>query len=256
MRNNRIRIVWEVVAAICLFAVLGESGFAQSRKADSGNHSQVQCAECHRLLANIDDHFSLDRIRDNKCQSCHLSKPASNPDWNLGFHNNQRTECVNCHSFHQTEIITAIDQKFEFSFNNKNLLLLCATCHSSSGRLDKLSDGHRLAADAVYHRDYRKEINLSASAACLSCHGEQNLNRTLDLMGFTPPVFNKEASHPFGIYFNPKSNNLSETDGEITLFDGKIECQTCHDLTSSTPDYLKYSGSYKDLCQVCHMPNR
>ncbi len=224
--------------------------------AEAVSHGEIVCDECHDLVASIDGGFKRTVVQGEKCADCHIHKSSSGIDDRLGFHGRENRDCVKCHSFHTTSVIKAGEVRFEYDFDDVNLSALCCACHDTSASPGALSYGHRLAAAAVYHRDHGDRINNSPSLACLSCHSQANLVGSIDLEGMSPPVFDERASHPYGIYVDPQRVQLSGFDRSLVLFDGKIECQTCHDLKSIMPDYLRFSGSYEDLCIPCHADHR
>jgi predicted CXXCH cytochrome family protein len=41
-------------------------------------------------------------------------------------------------------------------------------------------------------------------------------------------------------------------DPRIPLFDGNMECQSCHSLTATAKDLLRAWGSPKEMCLGCH----
>jgi predicted CXXCH cytochrome family protein len=72
-----------------------------------------------------------------------------------------------------------------------------------------------------------------------------------------PPRFSLQASHPIRIQVRPgdgKDNQRIRTtiDGRIRLFEGFIECQTCHALLSPMEDFLVAFETKYELCRGCH----
>ena len=252
MIKRKKQLIPAIFALLGSFALLLGTTTIRAELGAVGSHAEIQCIECHDLFASLDDNIAPRQNRDGKCVICHIHDKYEKVEGDLGFHLNENRKCADCHSFHKTESIAAGGRKFEFNFDDSNLRLVCSTCHGVPGGLDKLSDGHRMAANAAYHRDYKEQYNSSPSQSCLSCHGQQNSLENREFGGLIPPVFNEEASHPYGVIASPRMTQSIGSNRQITLFNGKIECLTCHDLTSTTPDYLKFSGSYDKLCLDCH----
>ncbi len=89
------------------------------------------------------------------------------------------------------------------------------------------------------------------------CHSNRGSNHFEGTEKDNMPRFSEMASHPYGIAFKQDSVNRELPEGELESFtplliDGRIECQTCHLLTSQTDNYLAGSGEYGELCTACH----
>ncbi len=106
------------------------------------------------------------------------------------------------------------------------------------------------------HADICLEIN--SSKACLSCHdgtigrdqaisfGEEAKNAASIDLGRSHPV-----SVDYNASFSRKRRNLrhpSTLSSDIRLFNGKVECGTCHDIHAS----FHLRTSKRVLCTSCH----
>jgi predicted CXXCH cytochrome family protein len=131
----------------------------------------------------------------------------------------------------------------------------CQSCHDRRGSLGALSPAHRVAA-GLYHEEASALSRLSPSQACLRCH-DNTSGSTWQTATDRQLSFNTHASHPFGVLAIPRKDNSSnwiaqEIDPRLPIFDGKIECQTCHLLTAGAEDLLVPFPRKAELCLGCH----
>jgi hypothetical protein len=123
-----------------------------------------------------------------------------------------------------------------------------------------LSEGHRAAA-GLFHSDYKMLAGLSPSEACMICHSDQarsEIPATLPLSSI--PTFERHGTHPTGgeiVLGRQLANSRIRTslDPDIQLFGGRIECQTCHSLSSGTQFHLIAGTDSTSLCHKCHEMN-
>jgi predicted CXXCH cytochrome family protein len=212
------------------------------------------------MLASIDDNdiTGLDLVV--KCLSCHGAEFEREAGMGLGFHDETDKSCLICHSFHETDFIKARGIGFRLDFRENEQLASCIACHGQGMSLSDLSPSHRYAA-AIYHNDYQLQRLMSPSDLCLICHSTEARTTAFDLDNINPPRFHEIASHPYGVEVRSNGHNSrmrirSDIDPRVILFNGRIECQTCHSLTSRNDDYLVRVGSYEQLCLSCHEHNR
>ena len=256
MRNHRARTATElaVVAAVlslmAFFIRPGEGG-EDLRKI----HSGVDCTKCHAPVADIG---GSDEIPDPgaQCSSCH-TRESLNSNTRLPFHLSTTRQCVECHSFHKPDIVTVRGASFHLRFQRQGSQALCGGCHAGSGDLNHLSAGHRKAAE-LYHSDNQILTGLTASQACLVCHSSSASMSSvgLSLDGMEIPRFD-DHGHPIEVAVVPGSgqdgNRMRTTlDPRIPLFNQRVECETCHSLTSTSRHLLTGSMNTTELCQGCH----
>jgi len=219
-------------------------------------HEKADCSGCHTFVASTGSENFEPVNRSERCAGCHADVSGSS---SLGFHGDGR-ECLECHSYHETGNILASDRQFHFDFNSDRLKQQCQACHAERSRPINLSAGHR-AAVSVYHSDSYQLSGLSSSQACLLCHSRTSKLAATDGSSVSPPRFSEHASHPVGLTVVPGSGRgqnkiRASVDSRIPLFSGRIECQSCHDLTSRTSFQLRELGSYSQLCRGCHEHGR
>ena len=226
-------------------------------------HKNKQCNECHSLIASIDNTpFSFNHI-DAECRSCHSSIMKKNKEIELGFHNDLNRPCRNCHSYHDPGNVLAGDRTFYFNATNANIFYICGSCHNEKNNLSNLSDGHVEAAN-LFHSDSKYLRYISPSEACLFCHGNTGsygstaANIVSEIKPASAPQIHQQASHPYGVQFDTDSpefqTNFKNQDVEdiLNLPNGKIECQTCHNITGYSEKLLAFGENQEMLCQSCH----
>ena len=259
MANNERKKQLAVIT-IYLLAVLTLLKFSGGNTGDrfSGGHKDVNCSRCHTFVAQTSSAFNGDFITNRNCLECHEPDKNMNNLTALNFHRNPQRNCLDCHSFHKHEAIRAGEKTFLFNYENQNLRTLCLSCHSYESNLALISEGHRRAAE-VYHNDFIYLSKLSPSESCLICHSNSasanHLNKSNPNLKI--PGINNHSSHPMGIQvIKGKGNNRNrirpQLDPRIVLLNDKIECQTCHSLTSQNDNFtIQFENQY-DFCLGCH----
>lgn len=249
----------EVAVLTLLFTVaslyihIGQAGESQH-----GNHRTTDCAFCHTLVVDITSEAAPALDLNRYCLGCHDARKI---DMNspLTFHT-ATSQCTNCHSFHAPDIIVAGDRTFKYRFDrNSRQRTLCVSCHGKGENPNLISEGHRRAAN-LYHADYEILAGLTPSQACMLCHSE---NSNLDpqvTSGLQVPQFPNHSSHPVSIKVVPGKGEPGNKikfviDQRLRLFDGSLECQTCHSLSAMTPDRLANFPNTTEMCNGCHLLN-
>jgi len=249
-------------AISCLFVsiLLISAALAGGESGTTVTHDQTACPTCHSLRADISPSSEPRVDFDRQCRKCHsgtLSNPI--PD-SLGFHFDQERACLDCHSFHDPTMISVAGQSFRLEFHNVLLRFQCGTCHNQKGDLAKLGNGHRQAA-TLYHSDLPLLTSMSPSDRCLICHSKRSVPLPIPESEVAPPRFAEHASHPFGVPVKPGEGSSGgrlrlEIDPQITLYDGRIECQSCHCLTTGNAQLLIMSEQAPTpVCLGCHSDN-
>jgi len=212
-------------------------------------HDAIRCDACHaaagaELRADVPANRSRGR---GACVSCH----GGDEGRSASFHRGGR--CTDCHLFHATDEIRAGDRRFPRPESPTLVREHCDSCHHPDGDLQRISDGHREAA-AVYHVPPAELAGLGPSGACLRCHSRDGAEGTPSLPA---PRFAEHASHPYGVVVRPGAGDSTnhiryEIDPRIPLFDGRMECSSCHRLAHGTEDDLvPFSDPYA-MCLGCH----
>lgn len=227
-------------ALICLLAA--------AAGADPAGHGGLDCAACHQGSEVVRDTAA------RACLECHDPQPAA-----VSFHAAARGRCTDCHSFHAPERLVAGGDAFAHDLGNRDVTRHCAACHDGAGGTDGLSEGHR-AATALYHGEPELLAQLTPSEACLLCHSRDDADPLLLALVDSPPRFHAHASHPYGAPVAAAWNDggfriRDEVDPRLPLYDGRMECATCHDLTDDLPDRLVRFDTPMQMCLGCHERN-
>lgn len=224
-----------------------------SQQVSADPHKANDCGLCHKLVSSLDaSGFS---ITNQDCLDCH--DPDNTNSSNMGrlsFHKDKSRNCLDCHSYHDKTQIRAKQTSFEFNFESPALRAQCGSCHDESVDLNKISEAHR-EATAVYHNDAKYLAYLSPSESCMICHSKNSSYSNKALNVRNTPKFDRHATHPIGQQvagFNIKS----QINSKIKLFNKKIECQTCHNLSSDKKKHISYFEEEYDICMGCHNLNQ
>jgi hypothetical protein len=256
-RISLIEGVGDIIALAMLIAMVILFRPGQTEDKPTEQHSNIPCSKCHEIMAQLNyEGFSTANIND-QCRSCHRIVADNTDGIQLEFHRDPKRNCLNCHSFHHSVQLKAGQREFRFEYTNRNLRTLCGTCHGADKSITNLSAGHKEAAK-LYHSDHQYLSFLSPSEACLLCHGTEAMvdRNTADISN--PPRFNQHKGHPLGVPVTAGSGNggygvRQEIDSRLVLYNNRIECQTCHSITSETSDLIAGYTEGSELCTGCHV---
>ncbi len=255
-RRRSVLALVTVLAAIGLLYFGAGLPLTEASLESENAHGQIDCSRCHKMQASIpraDGSGELNSAlpSSNDCMQCHtVEQMGSN-----SFHNSGYGDCLSCHSFHHSEELTIAGRPASLS-TAKASVELCADCHGES-TTPEVSPGHRLAAQLI-HGEQEGRFAEQPSEFCLLCH-----DRDASLPIAAPelsefPRFHVQASHTYGTILVPGSGRPGsqlkiqrEFPPEMPLFEGKIECQTCHSLVSGEK-YLLTKRIEQGLCNDCH----
>lgn len=216
-------------------------------------HEGVECGNCHSFGSKAIG-GGMTRPSSQNCLSCH--SPAANTD--SPFHDTRVAgECADCHSFHKPELVIAAADTMSMDFAVL-ATALCLDCHKSSGLQPEVSAGHRQAAELI-HSQRTMAMAKAPSEFCLTCHSNERSGGSEAARN--APRFHVSASHVFGQTMTagvsrPGSAFRIQNDipTHLSIFDGKIECQTCHSMNSDN-NYLLSQTIEDGLCGSCHLRN-
>jgi hypothetical protein len=243
--RKRLLLLLPILAAALAAGAATDGGAATPRP----GHATVACASCHRAGAAVAPSAQSSQAR--RCSTCHSDVTAAgNHGATDGDH------CLNCHRFHEPQLVTTAFGTIDLKSAGDRSQAHCRSCHAAPGRLDALSAAHRTAA-VLYHQEAKTLAAISPSEACLRCHDQASHSNWKTAAAGRQLTFNTHASHPYGIKVTPGKGNATnwiatEIDARVPLFDGKMECQSCHLLTVDQQDLLIPFASKYDLCRGCH----
>jgi len=229
---------------------------SRARQKTTSPHEQVDCTTCHVAVASVDGEVTPFIDPGTKCRNCHIrlddfASPA------LTFHNDYNRPCLDCHSYHSPDEVTVGDRNFHAKARQTSQRALCSSCHGEGENIKALSDGHRAAA-GLFHSDYKLLAGISPSEACLLCHSEQLPSEEITaLASGATPTFSRHGTHPTGrqvVFGRQLANSRIRRafDPDVRLFGGRIECQSCHSLSSASQYRLLAGTDENSLCLKCH----
>jgi predicted CXXCH cytochrome family protein len=129
-----------------------------------------------------------------------------------------------------------------------------ATTHPIYSGIDHLHTSHQLVSSSV------DGVLDACSLACLSCHDGINASETrVKTVGeWELPFDSGQFSHPLGVDYDKAFSRNSDLQpsaflpSDIILPEGKVGCESCHNLYSKMPYFLVFSNMDSTLCTGCH----
>ena len=245
----------------CL-AVLLSVVLAASVPGKGGHEFAERCMICHITSETEEPGPALLKaaaVVAKKCEVCHeLAANSSHPvgvvveghvPEEFPLDESGRLTCLSCHYAHPRPE-GALAAKFLLRGVSEPEML-CPQCHMLSESLAD-HDPHAMAIREAHTRLKDEDGNPSElhvrSADCISCHEDL---RPASASG-------RSTDHPIGVTYpsgRGPGNDFrpqSTLDPAVRLFDGKVECETCHNLFSSIDPYLVMSNQRSKLCLSCH----
>lgn len=181
----------------------------------------------------------------------------------------------------------ALNYNFVYA-NNNHVCVYCHTPHdpgTSNGGKPQWDRTFSAATFTLYNSPAPEQAasqltsTASYSLICLSCHDGTiamdslanmlNQPRTKDsnLRGYTASpamqstILGAEMSkdHPVGVAYDNTTNPALNPENTIAvaglkLFDGKVECPTCHDPhNNSNSAFTRVANAQSGLCMTCHL---
>jgi predicted CXXCH cytochrome family protein len=186
------------------------------------------------------------------CTACHAAEPGLGHPVNVAPSMvvpaglplaTGRVTCLTCHD------PAALDRGGAALRSPPAAAGLCAACH------DPLGTGR----DQMHATSGRAHDG-SDSAACLACHDGSVAADVGYRLGppAGPPSWDRLATrHPIGVPQRPRYpgdtlRSPASLDRRIRLFDGKVECGSCHSVYAGTPGLLVMPNDGSRLCLACH----
>lgn len=201
-----------------------------------------------------------------------LTRPAAstNPDM-VGLIRNYGEVCVYCHTPHEGPNWLGSPRAPLFNrprpaasyrmpeFDTQQMVQdpspaersrLCLSCHDGTVGLDMVTNRPNSYTGPGPANHFIDE--------CEGCHSGGNPDGGLDWEGvWLDPDMRRQ--HPFSVLYDPARRPgqfqlpVGGTVGGLPLYDGKVECVTCHEPHSQQFRYfLRRSNAGNSLCLVCH----
>jgi len=214
-------------------------------------HRKAACTQCHTggALATATQAARTAA----RCLGCHDTRDLVRGAGSV-VHGRPGQDCTRCHSFHTPSRVATPDGQMAQDTPSMESGH-CQGCHGREGRLERITPAHRIAA-GLYHTAGGSLAGETPSASCLYCHDSGSSSPWRNATD-AERAFNPHASHPVGVAVVPGRGNAVDhiswdPDPRLPLFNGRMECQSCHLLTAGTPyDLIAYENAY-DLCLGCH----
>jgi len=224
----------------------------------------------------------------NQCDGCHLTDPAEGV---MVFNADIDILCRNCHDLpkinsHPSDIASEMAVPPGFWLDDSGRLN-CATCHDPHPGLGEdapfmlrgtardiefcrlchpvsaSDEGMPLAAVFVAHgRSYTLPVSGSEldkiSADCLSCH-EGSGGPHVDYCLLLENMERNCTGHIIGADYAERAarnrglRSLEGLSGNISLYEGKVGCASCHSIYSTEERKLVMNNSGSALCKECHI---
>lgn len=265
MMNLRRNLI--ILAGLAALPILISLGLPLAAVSNSiSGHRSINCVACHSVVRSKDSGPSASSgIVLNTCSSCHTSESLLQNAFSGSFHVNESRACTSCHGIHEGTL-RAGERVFAVSLTESTAATVCGVCHTLGEEVipnkENLSEGHKGALE-IFHSERAVELNetsASPSAVCFECHSEQANAQSASMIAgvnSVARVVDEHGSHPVGIEVElgsgfPGARIRENLDSRISLFDGKIECQTCHSMLVGNTFREKEFPVRSDLCQGCH----
>jgi len=254
--------------AVCMLLAAGVAAVAIEAIGRGGHGFAGKCSLCHtseKVEPGGKVTLKASSVIAHQCTLCHRrNSGASHPvgmavasSLPPGFPLDEtgRMMCLTCHAAHQPAGGVELPNFLRAGVAGQEL---CVQCHAGATALAK-RDAHALAfSDA--HSQKKVAAPVAAfgiderSLACLSCHDDLSASSS----GGGSFGERRLTSHPIGVVYpssgGPASDfrSIGSLDPAITLFDGKLGCESCHNLFSNIDHYLVMSNKGSRLCLSCH----
>lgn len=272
MKSQYIRLTLITVAAALVLFIL----WAVQGGKDPHNF-EGRCSDCH---VGMKDPSILTRDANHLCLSCHPDNAKrSHPS---GIVPNRQLPakyplyrgkmvCVSCHFPHRRYDIKppkpgTMAQPGPYMLRAARVgKVFCFSCHQGSFD-DSTVDSHAISMKRAHTKplDFdKKELIDDNSRECLSCHDGTISSGTHATVGRGGVNWEHRkkigVSHPISISYQdsylrkPRAFHPPENlDPRITLINGMIGCETCHNHYSKNKKHLVMDNFKSRLCLSCH----
>jgi predicted CXXCH cytochrome family protein len=253
---------YKIESFLAAFVIVGFGllvHLSRARQNAKSPHELADCAMCHVAVASVDGESIPVIDPSTKCRTCHVRLDEFDSP-TLTFHDDQNRPCLDCHSYHSPDEVTVGNRSFHAKARASSQRALCSSCHGVDEDIRAISDGHRAAA-GLFHSDYKLLAGISPSEACLLCHSEEiRPDEIAALAAGSTPTFERHGTHPTGrtvVLGQQLANSRirKSIDPDIRLYGGRIECQSCHSLSSADRYHLIAGTDQNTLCLKCHEMN-
>lgn len=143
------------------------------------------------------------------------------------------------------------------------ITLACLSCHDGSLAVDRVMKRPGSNSHKTPPKNHMRIAKGGGDAQCSQCHrkGNKNIEGIHDLgiaafgnnLGDDHPVSVTYPSSLIDKQFNPQPGD-GEFDNGVKLFNGKVECASCHDVHNvDTRPFLRTGLEGSALCVTCHL---
>lgn len=252
------KYIWIVL----FFILIGIIAVVYALSGQPHEFSAGECGICH--IDEERDPMNVKTDVTRACETCHsgIRETQSHPtdlyptleipmDMPL---TEGRLTCLTCHYAHPKKKKQFIKKRY-FLRRLVRGPLFCSTCHEIDEK------GH-LVSEIVHTGSYKitnPSVRLDKiTLECISCH-DTYITESADNIGAGIWNHSGKLNHPIGASYVDISFRDSHgyrpadmLSKEISLFDGKIGCGTCHNIYSKLRFMLVMDNRKARLCLECH----
>ena len=231
---------------------------------DGHRFTPEECIICHTREQGGADNLRLDVTE--ACATCHpsqLNYQAHPTDLIPQIHLpgdmllvEGRFTCVSCHEVHQGKSRSGRRAAY-YLRRNVSGKSFCLICHDVDDKGHMLIGTTHVGQFEVRDQGVRMD---PATLLCIECHLDRIDSLDADLGAGNWNHFSGRLNHPLGNNYQEtyyrRPNDFEPADflpDEISLFDGKIGCGTCHNRYSGLEYMLVMSNHRSALCLSCHL---
>ncbi len=249
---------------IVFFILTGIAALVYGLSGGPHEFTSGQCTICH--INEKNEPMNIKPAITLACESCHtvLRETQSHPTDmypSLSIPKDLpliegRLTCITCHYVHPKQK-KGLVKKPHFLRRLVRGPLFCSICHV-------IDEKQHIVLENIHSGSYEVTDNTTridmVSLECIECH-DAYINEPVDFLGAGRwDHFSKKLEHPIGIRYeeistidNRNYRPVSMLSKEITLFDGKIGCGTCHNIYSKERFMLVMENIKSRLCLECHI---
>lgn len=142
------------------------------------------------------------------------------------------------------------------------ITLACMSCHDGSLAVDRIMKRPPVSGDQSLPKNHMRIARGGGDSQCSQCHRPGNKFKGIHDLGIAAFGNNLSDDHPVSVdypsalvdrQFNPPPGN-GEFDNGVKLFNGRVECASCHDVhNAETKPFLRAGLQGSSLCVTCHI---